>query len=48
MRHAVTLAAGRSKADSLYLGGRAATAVKGAGGGIQWIGPDAVDPLDAS
>ena len=24
------------------------TAVKGAGGGIQWIGPDAVDPLDAS
>ena len=24
------------------------TAVKGAGAGIQWIGPDAVDPLDAS
>jgi hypothetical protein len=24
------------------------TAVKGAGGGIQWTGPDAVDPLDAS
>ena len=24
------------------------TAVKGAGGGIQWIGPEAVDPLDAS
>jgi enamine deaminase RidA (YjgF/YER057c/UK114 family) len=24
------------------------TAVKGAGSGIQWIGPDAVDPLDAS
>ena len=23
------------------------TAVKGAGSGIQWIGPDAVDPLDA-
>ena len=24
------------------------TAVKGAGAGIQWIGPDATDPLDAS
>jgi hypothetical protein len=23
------------------------TAVKGAGSGIQWIGPNAVDPLDA-
>jgi len=24
------------------------TAVKGAGAAIQWIGPDATDPLDAS
>jgi len=24
------------------------TAVKGAGAGIEWIGPDAADPLDAS
>jgi hypothetical protein len=23
------------------------SAIKGAGAGIQWIGPDAVDPLDA-
>jgi len=23
------------------------TAVKGAGANIEWIGPDAVDPLDA-